>query len=111
MFRAWLFVYETYLGYSYDRFLAIWNVMDNYLPDEYKAEMQGMADGSGMSFDDICVLTTIPAVINLIKDDACCEISLWGDATVDGKLYHVRSMDFSLDIYDQKPEKLSMTIS
>jgi len=97
--RAQLFGFEK-MGYSYNKLLEIWNMMDDYLPDEYKDEMQGMADGSGMSFDDISVLTTIPAVFNVLVEDACCEISLWGDATLDGKLYHARSLDWSLDVYD-----------
>ena len=88
-------------GYSYDKLLEIWNIMSDYVPDEYKDEMQGMADGSGMSFDDICVLTTMPAVFNVLVEDACCEISLWGDATVDGMLYHVRSFDW--DLYFDDP--------
>jgi len=102
--RTWLFAFET-TSYSYNRLLEIWNIMDDYLPDEYKDEMQGMADGSGISFDDISVLTTIPAVFNVLDEDACCEISLWGDATVDGKLYHARSMDFSLSLYDPETGK------
>jgi len=97
--RAQLFSFEK-KGYSYDKLLDIWNVMGDYLPDEYKDEMHGMADGSGLSFEDISVLTTIPAVFNVLAEDACCEISLWGKATLDGKLYHVRSLDWSLDVYD-----------
>jgi hypothetical protein len=97
--RAQLFGFAN-KGYSYDKLLEIWNVMDDYLPDEYKDEMQGMADGSGMSFDNISVLTTIPAVFNVLVQDGCCEISLWGDATSDGSLYHVRSLDWSLDVHD-----------
>jgi hypothetical protein len=97
--RAQLSAFEK-MGYSYDKLLTIWNVMKDFLPDEYKDEMQGMADGSGMSFDDISVLTTMPAVFNVLAEDACCEISLWGDATLDGTLYHVRSLDWSLDVHD-----------
>jgi hypothetical protein len=97
--RTQLFYFEK-KGYSYDRLLEIWNIMKDYLPDEYKDEMQGMADGSGMSFEDISVLTTMPAVFNVLVKDACCEISLWGDATLDGKLYHVRSFDWNLYLHD-----------
>jgi len=97
--RTQLFYFEK-KGYSYDRLLEIWNIMKDYLPDEYKDEMRGMVDGSGMSFEDISVLTTMPAVFNVLVKDACCEISLWGDATLDGKLYHVRSFDWNLSLHD-----------
>jgi len=97
--RAQLQEFET-MGYTYDKLLDIWNVMDDDLPDEYKDEMQGMADGSGLPLDDIGVLTTMPAVFNVLAEDACCEISLWGDATLNGTLYHVRSFDWSLDVSD-----------
>jgi hypothetical protein len=97
--RSQLFYFEK-KGYSYNRLLEIWNIMEDYLPDEYKYEMQGMADGSGISFKDISVLTTMPAVFNVLVNDACCEISLWGDASSDGKLYHVRSFDWNLSLHD-----------
>ncbi len=97
--RTQLFAFED-KGYTYERLLDIWDIMNDHLPDEYMDEIQGMADGSGMSFEDISVLTTMPAVFNVIAEDACCEISLWGDATVDGKLYHVRSLDWYLFLYD-----------
>ena len=97
--RAQLHSFES-KGYSYDKLLEIWDTMEPFLPDEYKEEMRGMADGSGIPFDDISVLTTIPAVFNVLVEDGCCEISLWGDATSDGSLYHVRSLDWSLDVSD-----------
>jgi hypothetical protein len=42
----------------------------------------------------------LPAVFNHLIEDACTEMSLWGDATVDGKLYHVRSLDWTLRLTD-----------
>jgi hypothetical protein len=99
--RAQLSSFER-RGFSYNKLLDIWNIMENYLQEEYKEEMQGMADGSGLSIEDICVLSTMPAVFNVLVEDACCEISLWGEATSDGSLYHVRSLDWS--IYIQDPE-------
>ena len=79
-------------GFPYDVMLQIWDVMKDVLPQEYKEEMQGMADGVGVSFEEIAVYNTWPAVINhaLI---ACCGAALWGTATADGHLYHIRSLD------------------
>jgi hypothetical protein len=97
--RAQLVALED-MGFSFERILDVWNIMDDYLPVEYIDEMRGMADGAGMSFEEIVVLNLISAVFNLAIGDACCEISLWGDATVDGKLLHVRSWDWNLNIID-----------
>jgi hypothetical protein len=95
--RAQLIYFEDH-GYTYDKILSIWLIMSEYLPSEYKEELQGMADGSGLPFNDVAVLNTMPALFNHMF--SCCEISIWGDATVDGKLYHVRSLDWSLNIID-----------
>jgi hypothetical protein len=97
--RAQLIFFENH-SFSYDKILSIWNVMDDYLPNEYKEELQGLADGSGLSFNDVAVINTMPAVFNDMY--SCCEISLWGNATVDGNLYHVRSLDWSLSLTDPK---------
>ena len=90
-------------GYSYSDLLEIWNVMEGFLPQEYKDEMQGMADGSGMSYETIAVYSTWPAVFNHLY---CFGGSLWGSATADGTLYHVRSLDWAggFDFYDQETD-------
>jgi hypothetical protein len=97
--RTQLAFFES-AGFSYEKLLEIGNVMDDYLPQEYKEEMQGMADGADLPLDDIIVRNTMPAVLNVAFNEACCEISLWGDATADGKLLHVRSWDWSLHLVD-----------
>lgn len=97
--RAQLTYFENN-GYLYEKILEVWNIMDDYLPHEYKDEMQGMADGAGMSFEDIAVLNMMPAVLNIAIGGTCCELSLWGDATADGKLIHVRSFDWKFDLTD-----------
>ncbi len=103
--RAQLVLFEN-AGYTSEKLLEIWTIMDDYLPHEYHEEMQGMADGAGMSFDEVAVLCMIPAVFNVPFNDACCEISLWGNATADGKLLHARSWDWSIQISDPETGKL-----
>jgi len=79
-------------GFSYDIFLEIWDLMKDSLPQEYKDEMQGMADGLGVSFEEVAVYNTWPAVINHALV-ACCSAAAWSSATADNKLYHMRSLD------------------
>ena len=99
--RILLPYYEKH-GYPYDKILNVWEIMDDYLPDFYKEELQGLADGSGMSFEDVAVFNTMPALFNHLF--ACCELSIWGDATVDGKLYHIRSLDWTLGLKDPETQ-------
>ena len=78
-------------GFDYEFFISVWNIMKNYLPQDYKDEMQGMADGAGKTFEEIAIFNTMPAVVNYMF--GCSELAVWGDATSDGKLYHVRGLD------------------
>jgi len=53
-----------------------------------------------MSFEQVAVINTVPEIFNSFHKDACCHISLWGDATVDEKLYHIRSYDWPFNLTD-----------
>ena len=88
-------------GYSYDALLEIWAVMEAYLPQYYKDEIQGMADGLEMSFEDVAVYSMWPAVFNHLF---CCGGAIWGSATKEGKLYHFRSLDWSNGFSFNDPE-------
>ncbi len=87
-------------GFPYEKILEIGNIMNDHLPPEYKEEMQGMAEGADMSLEDVMVINTMPALLNIVFAEACCEIAFWGDATIDGKLLHVRSWDWNLYLLD-----------
>ncbi|MBE3121196.1 MAG: hypothetical protein IMZ43_10920 [Thermoplasmata archaeon] len=81
---------------SYDALLAMWDTMNVYVPQEYKDELQGIADGANISFNDIAV--SIAAIE--YADHGCYGIAAWGPATIDGKLYHARSFDLPSTIQD-----------
>jgi hypothetical protein len=91
---------RAFLNYTHDskeHLLSIWNVMKEYVPQEYIDEMQGMADGAEISFDDLAAANIEIIIGNIV---ACFGISAWGNATVDGRLYQTRSFDQPLDIAD-----------
>ena len=91
---------RAFLNYSHESkeyLLSIWNLMKDYVSQEYIDEMHGMADGAEISFDDLAA-ANIEIIIGHIV--ACFGISAWGNATVDGKLYQTRSFDQPLDISD-----------
>jgi acyl-CoA:6-aminopenicillanic acid acyl transferase len=90
-------------GYNFDTILSVWNVMKNYLPKEYIDEIKGLSNGSGIEFDEIAVFNTIPAIFNIMY--SCCGASIWGSATIDGKLIHLRSFDWNINIIDSISDK------
>jgi len=87
-------------GWTYAKILNKYHEMKDKIPDKYIDEMEGMADGSGLPYDDIAVLNTIPAVFNHPDGHSCCEVALWGSASKNGALYHIRSWDWTLKIKD-----------
>ena len=87
--------YITERGFSYDELAEKWNIMKPYIPQCYIEEMEGVADGSGLSFENISVYNIgFYLVVN------CGSFAAWGPATVDGRLYHARSHDFPIKIKD-----------
>jgi len=84
-------------GWPIEKRKDVWNIQKQYLPQEYLEEINGMADGSGLSIDEIAVHNMWIGVFNLMS---CWGAAIWGDATVDGTLYHMRSCDGSFDVKD-----------
>ncbi len=87
-------------GYTYEELAQRWNIMEPLLPQCYIDEMNGMADASGLSFENISVLNVgFYLVVN------CGSFAVWGNSTTDGMLYHARSHDFSIKIKDPNTGK------
>lgn len=94
-FRAFLNYTESF-GWNYNFYVWLWNEVKDFVPQDYKDEMQGMADGSGLSLLNI-------SIGNIMVDwFHCCEVAAWGPATSDGKLIHMRSFDWSMEMIDPK---------
>ena len=84
-------------GFTYASLLDRWNVMKPYVPERYIAEMQGIADGAGVTAEEICILNTLHDTANFLS---CCGAIMWGAATADGSLIHLRSGDLSIFLHD-----------
>jgi len=77
---------------EYNHWLEKWNtIFKYYIPQDYIEEMQGLADGSGISINDVYVVNFGWAFI--IGEVGCSDFVSWGPATVDGKLYQMHSED------------------
>ncbi len=62
-----------------------------FVPDRFYEEMRGLADGAGMSLQDIVTANFIPELFH------CSGFALGGAATRDGTLYHGRVLDYGCD--------------
>jgi hypothetical protein len=92
-----VFNYLEQHGISYNDLLDTWDVMKEYVPPEIIEEMHGLADGSGISFDKIAAVNMFSSIYH---DITCCGSAAWGPATIDNKLYHMRSYDSTPNIRD-----------
>lgn len=85
-----------YSGIDMDILIETWDIMKEFVPDEYIQEIQGIADGAGLTFEEV-----IAGYMVITREDmGCFGISAWGDATKDGNLIHTRCFDQPLDIID-----------
>jgi len=88
-----------------DTFAQIWKQSQPNIPQKYKDELRGLADGSGIALEDLQLLHAIPSRYH------CSGAAAFGKATRDGKLYHTRSLDYYLDIgKDRTVQENAVTI-
>ena len=86
-------------GETYDYILDMWNTfLKHTTPECYIEEMHGLANGSGKSFEDVVVF--VIGHDAFLTSSGCMEMAAWGDATADGKLHHLYSLDLNLDVKD-----------
>jgi hypothetical protein len=70
---------------------TIMKIQEEFIPGRYFEEMRGVADGSGVPYDDITRANFIPELFH------CSGFALSGKATKDGTLYHGRILDYGCD--------------
>ncbi len=92
--RAFMALAENITTFEHLR--NMWNKTEPYIPTCYINEMHGLADGAGVSFEMIAALYMIVPYMDM----QCFSFSAWSNATSDGRLYFVRSLDFPLGIQD-----------
>ncbi len=59
-----------------------------HIPEKYKEEMRGLADGAGIPYEDALTANLFPEAFH------CSGIALMDSATKNGDLYHVRILDY-----------------
>lgn len=62
----------------------------SYVPEAYKQEMKGLAEGAQVPYDKVLLLNLFPEMFH------CSGITVSGPATKRDELYHVRVLDYSV---------------
>ena len=69
-----------------------WRQARPFIPPDYLEELRGLADGSGVPLAELYRLHAIPD-----RTYTCSNLAAWGRATQDGRLIHVRNLDWNID--------------
>jgi len=83
-------------GLSVPELRRIFDSLRPFIPKQYMEEMRGLSEGSGVPLNEIHLLHALPTRFH------CTGAAAFGKATADGRLYHTRSLDYSLDIGDRR---------
>lgn len=67
-----------------------YDITREFTPPWYDEELHGIADGSGVTYEDIRRLNLIPELIKA----ACTVLGAWGGSTISSSLIHLRSLDW-----------------
>jgi hypothetical protein len=86
-------------GMPYEELVNKWNILKDYIPENYKNELQGLVDSSGLTHEEIGVLNIFHDAVNLIN---CCGGIAWGKSTKNGELIHLRSGDMDNFLNDSE---------
>lgn len=73
-------------------FDLVWNLQLKHLPSRFVEEMRALAEAAGIPYDKIRRCNTIPEFFH------CSGFAVFGEATVDGVMYHGRILDYGVDL-------------
>ncbi len=95
-----LFNFFEKRGFSYGTLVESLNITKDYIPERYLLEMQGIANGSDSSFEEMCIYNILHDIANFLS---CSGAVVWGSATSNGNLIHLRSTDHGIFLGDPDP--------
>ena len=81
-------------GFTRNDSVHLWEQVKGFIPEEYLVEMQGLADATNLTLEDVGIGNVLPMWV------FCSGFIAWGPATRNGSLLHARSLDFYLTIRD-----------
>ena len=72
---------------------GVYRLCHRHIPERYKREMEGLADGAGADLKMI----RRAHVVSVVTERGCSAFAVFGKATKSGKLYHGRNFDWVID--------------
>jgi hypothetical protein len=69
-----------------------WKRLEPHCDPDYMEELKGLAEGSGIAYEEMKIANIFPELFH------CSGFAISGDATVGGKLYHGRVLDYMTEI-------------
>lgn len=70
---------------------SAWKRATPFVPARYLEELQGVAEGSGVPLRELVRLHAVPD-----RTYSCATFAAWGQATHDGRLIHMRNLDWNI---------------
>jgi predicted choloylglycine hydrolase len=92
-----LFLYHEYYEAMVKRLvgeadLKAWaKETEPFIPEAYREEMRGLAEGCGLTYEEVLVVNTM---VDRFQTVMCSTVVAAGDATKDGEVYFGRNLDF-----------------
>ncbi len=102
--KAYLVDFAYADKHTREELLGLYAKAQPFLPKGYEEEMKGMSDATGIPLEDIQAVHILPEMYH------CSGAAVMNGATKDGKLYHYRSLDYSLDIGKDKQVQENATL-
>ena len=68
-----------------------WKDAMPFIPNDYLEELRGLSAGSGVPLKELWRLHAIPD-----RTYACSSFAAWGDASAEGRLVHLRNLDWNI---------------
>jgi len=80
----------------YDEIMRRVKFFEDHIDSEYLEEMQAIASGAGVDYEDILALNTFFDTDSIVtcQSTTCINLAAHGPATADGRLLHGRNLDF-----------------
>ncbi len=72
--------------------------MEPYIPERYRDEMRGLAEGAEVSLEDVHRLHALPD----LSEYHCTFFAAWGGATADHQLLQIRALDYATNAHFQE---------
>ncbi len=84
---CWVYTLDKEVWFI-DELRKAYQRLEPFIPAKYQEEMAGLAAATGLSLEEIKLTNVFPELFH------CSGFALYGKATVDGRLYHGRVLDY-----------------